>query len=427
MLERMKLRLKHERYIVLFVFLVGFFLRLVSGINSPLTHNECGYIAVARTISFDPTRLNLPIGDDRIDHPLLSLYVFKISSILFGETKIGFRMMNIIIGSISLLLIYALTKQFLGKWKAILAMLLLCLNQFHIGWSRALFKDIIVIFWTILAVLLFLRALRFKSPNLLLVLGLILGVGYLIKEVFPILLVVFFAYLITSKEHRLWLKTKQFYLMILIMFMIIYPRLYWSFAHFDFAKSDIQRDLQLIELSGSFSFGPMSFYFSPFFHKFIDGISEFPVMDILSGLICVSGVIFSFRMWRDPFIGFMLILFCLLFAIFTFLANPESEYWWVAMTLIPSSILASNMLVELKMRYSKVNYIIMGIIVFLFLSACSFVIAVEEFYYSKTILPPKQTQVDEAKIWQKNAFSQFLKAYPELGNLIPQQYRNECP
>lgn len=422
----MKLEQRHERYVVLLVLLVAFLLRVASGISSPLAHNECEYLAVADGISFNPARANLPIGDERIPHPLLSLYVFKISSILFGESKIGFRMMNIIIGCLSLLLIYRLSKEFMGGEKAILAMILLCLNQFHIGWSRVLLKDIILISWSIVAVIIFLRALKLHRPNLLLLLGVVLGLGYLIKEIFPLLLVLFFLYSISSSEYRWLLKTKQFYLMILIMSLIICPRLHWSFTHF--AASEIRQDLEFLNLAGSFSLAPLSFYFSPLFHKLVwpCDVSEFPVMDILSGLICIFGVVFSLRMRGDRFIRFMLIFFFLVFGVFTFLApraHDDSwwgcgEYWWVAITIIPGVILGANMLVELKRRYKAVNYVVLGIILLLLVSAWSFVSSVEHLYYVKVILPPTQAQIDSQREWDREVISEFLEAYPKFGNIV---------
>src|SRR4030042_2491568 len=141
--------------IILLVILCLAFIFRLYGINTlPYNYDEPRNINIINSINLK--ELNLPLYS--FQHPPLSVYIHKIGTMLFGRNNFGYRFMNILIGSLSVLLIYFLAKSgFKSETIGILSALFLATNRFHIGWSRMINQEIIYLSIIIFSILIFLK------------------------------------------------------------------------------------------------------------------------------------------------------------------------------------------------------------------------------------------------------------------------------
>ena len=64
-------------------------------------------IPLSQSISFTPGHVNLPLRGE--NHGALPAYIVKASSLLFGTTPLGYRLGHLILGLVTIVLIFALT------------------------------------------------------------------------------------------------------------------------------------------------------------------------------------------------------------------------------------------------------------------------------------------------------------------------------
>ncbi|MEO7000806.1 MAG: glycosyltransferase family 39 protein, partial [Ktedonobacterales bacterium] len=81
-----------------------------------------------------------------------------------GPTLFGLRLSSVILGTLSILLLYALAREFTSRRVAFLAAALLCVAHVHIQFSRMGIHNIHAVFAVTLTLWLFARALRTTSP-----------------------------------------------------------------------------------------------------------------------------------------------------------------------------------------------------------------------------------------------------------------------
>ena len=134
--------------IIIFLALV---LRLSYAMNAPLTGDEKEFKAVADTISFNSHQMNLPVEHDLINHPLLSVYLLKLGAVIFPGSKLGTRIFSLASALGTFIILYIFCRLSLGEKHAIVAMVLLGLNRFHIGVSGNGVDDALLLFLIIFA------------------------------------------------------------------------------------------------------------------------------------------------------------------------------------------------------------------------------------------------------------------------------------
>lgn len=372
---------RYEKYIVAVILVIGFLLRLYASIHVPLIVDEEKEYEIASSISLHPRHLNLPLGNRITEHPFLTQYLVKIGFIIFGENKVAGRFPFVLLGTATLLFIYLLTREGLGQTKAMLAMTLLCLSQFHIGASRISVDDVPMLFFVSVALYVFLRAIRTKDRKLFLLTGPVLGFGYLAIESAPLLLLIFFFFIAISPNRRDWLRTKETYLTIILMFVIIFPSLYWNFNNdFPNFRSHIKQcevGISPVSLCLFFGEGMITFWDRVTIYQAIS--YEYPFMHWIMGLICITGVAYSLKKKeKSDSISLLLITFLFIFILFCFI-RPRGEgnfldnHWWPIIAIIPGIILGSDLLVDLKHKYRIGRYIVIGLTVYLASYSCFFV------------------------------------------------------
>ena len=368
-----------EFVLIMFIFVFGFLVRFYPAATEGLYHDENIWREIVSGVSFRPGRLHLPLHGP--GHPLLPVYLIKISSLLFGESRLGYRFLNVVAGSLTLVLIYLLTREGLGKKAGVLAMLLLAMNDYHINISAVAIEKSFYLFFVSVALFFFWLAVKRDNAKILIWAGVATGLAFLSKEIAGALLPVFFLYLCFSKK-RAWLKRKEPYIAVLVMLIIISPDLYWNINNKirnPYGYTNYSDHFSRVNTLG-FSIYPLAFYLRGLFNILLskrpkiwfDPATEYASMDIILGLLCLAGVILSFNKWREDFSRLMLILFSLVFGFLTlFTARKPTFYqgldpvnwYWASISVIPATILCSAMLNRLRKNY-PLFFLILFLILF---------------------------------------------------------------
>ena len=91
------------------------------------------WLLLVNSISFDPDNLVLPLRGRF--HATLPAYVVKLSGILFGEDILGFRILNILIGVVTVGVIFLIARRVGGRSAGLWAAALLAANEYHVSSS----------------------------------------------------------------------------------------------------------------------------------------------------------------------------------------------------------------------------------------------------------------------------------------------------
>src|SRR5262245_10254641 len=155
-----------------FILAVGFGVRLLGAWNGTLKYDESTHLACAETIDLRPQYFHLVFRS--VDHPLLSVYILRLSGYLFGDSNFGLRILHVLFGTLTLIPIFFLGKRVFSEQAGLWAAALLAVDQFHQIWSYFVVPEILLLFFATLVLLQFLRAMESKTRGDLLALGVLL-------------------------------------------------------------------------------------------------------------------------------------------------------------------------------------------------------------------------------------------------------------
>ena len=112
--------------------LVGLALRLYGAARAGLTFDESIVWSFAREIQTHPLHLVVRTAD----HPLLDAYLVRASSLVFGETDLGLRVLHACLGAAAIAVVHRIGSALWGARAGLLSAALLALDPFHVSWSR---------------------------------------------------------------------------------------------------------------------------------------------------------------------------------------------------------------------------------------------------------------------------------------------------
>lgn len=388
--------------ISLFTFLLLFYATSTVLLNGS---DEEEHFWMASQISFNPNNLNIPLAFKDIDpHGLLPAYLIKLGFILFGkEGIISGRFIFVLLGVIGILLVYFLVKQGMYKRLTILSIIFLSVEKYYMCHMRYAISESTCIFFTILAIYIFFKALKENNRLFMILVGLPIGIGFYGKATTTLLFPIFFIYLLWDRQYRFWLRSKQIYIALLLFCGIAAPfviyNLYNNLFTFQYIRAIAKFGLSPISLTVLFG-ESLSFLIdkSIVIHVFD---CEYPMMNWLAGIVVLCGVIYSAIQSRNnSLIKLLLIVFSFTFVLFSIIGNsPEAEadtlfnsQNWPSMMVIPGVILAANMLQVLWNKYRLSRVFIVLFMMYLALDLIRVINLPESFY-----IPRRDLMVDELK------------------------------
>jgi 4-amino-4-deoxy-L-arabinose transferase-like glycosyltransferase len=356
----------HRNWAVVLVLVAAALVRLNAARERPYVYDEDRLaIPIARSISFSPDNLNLPLRGPH--HPALPYYFVKISGAVFGETKLGYRMVHLLSGIFTIFLISVLARQWFGAGAATWAAALLAFNEYHIGVSAYATAKSPHLLFLVLAIYAFSRFLATERPGYLHATGGALALAFYCKEHSALLMPVFLMVLLFSR-HRHWFRSPHPYLAAVLFFAIISPDILWNVMRPVADRASYGDNLSRI---GGIGFSPYPFLF--FAHHTIrwvylqvtgtvlnDEVAENPSMNAVLGLLLLALVCYrtARRQRGDVFSGFLLTLFWFVLVFFvsirpgepTFTLDPVAWYW-VDVILFPAVILSGSVLATIRGRW----------------------------------------------------------------------------
>jgi len=162
------------------------------------------------------------------DHPPMIAFMIH-SSNYISQAEWGVRLVNVFCMSISALYIFKFTKEIFDEKTALDAILIFCsIILVHAGYILTTTDAPLILFWT-LSLYYSYKAFFYNSQKDYILAGVFLGFMMLSKYT-AILFVAFLILFVIIKKRQI-LKNKNFYLAVLISFIIVLPMVLWNYRH----------------------------------------------------------------------------------------------------------------------------------------------------------------------------------------------------
>ncbi len=158
-------------------------------------------------------------------------YLIRAGTALFGNTEFGVRFFAPVLYLIGSLLLYELGKELFDEATGICSAALFQVVPLFSAFGVIMTIDAPSIFFWILGLYLFLKALREKKTAGWVFLGVAVGLGMLTKLTMSFFILSAFLYLATSKEERRELFSVRPYLGLLACLVLLVPLFYWNHNH----------------------------------------------------------------------------------------------------------------------------------------------------------------------------------------------------
>jgi 4-amino-4-deoxy-L-arabinose transferase-like glycosyltransferase len=351
--------------VLLLILLAALLLRVQLASTQEYVHDEINTsIPLSKTISFSPGQMNLPLRGE--NHGALPAYVVKTSSTLFGTAPLGYRLMHILLGLTTIVLVYLLANQWAGAIAARWAAALLAFNEYYLAVSSRATAHVPYLFFITTAILAFSRFLATRRPAFVYAAAAALGLAFYCKEHAALLLPFFFVALLWVGGWKS-LRSPHPYLAALLFAMVVMPDMYWNLttnratarATYGSEAVGYSTYSSHLERIGGLGFSPyplmfyaraavMPLYREVFGTELVDNTPEYPSMNPLLGLLLLGGVIVAtvgMRRGRAA-PALLLLVFWGVFGFFTLIrpGNPPGRLdpvsWiWVEATMLPAVVL----------------------------------------------------------------------------------------
>ena len=391
----MKILKRFEWLFILCILIADFFLISYAATIPFNGSDETEQVEVSKTISFNPSSLNLPIRNNLTKHGMLTTYCVKAGTSIFNSYRpYAVRFLFVVLGTLGVLFTFLLVRSGLGSQKAFLAAILLSLSQFYIRYVSYATEDSLLLVLVILALLIFYQALQKESRGLMIFLGVILGLGFLAKENMLLLVPTFVLCLFFCPPYRHWLNKKSFYFMIIVMCLVISP----------FVVENAMNGFSSLKFGteeAGFGISPIlpMLYFGEIISQFIDASiireaidCEYPFMHWIVGVLVILGVFYSaIKKEKKDLIKILLVVFFVNAVPFLFIRNryPErflNNHDWPSIVVIPGIILAANFLIDIKNKFVLMKYVIAVLLIWLLIHIWYFVRIPEPFFIPRADL-----------------------------------------
>jgi 4-amino-4-deoxy-L-arabinose transferase-like glycosyltransferase len=362
---------------LLFIFLAGFFLRVINVLNSWTNVDASGHALMAFNFieSGKLATWNQSVG--------LWHFLTDLSYKLFGIGDFGARFVALIFGSLSIILIFLFTKEMFNEKVGLISALLLAFSPFHIT-ETIPEMDVAVMFFILFGMLLFIKAIKQEKKALFLMAGIIFGTGILIKiyaVLFAPALIIYYYYY--SRKNSIPFKkiSKNTFLFLLpIFFFCLVPLSYNYLLYKDKGFMDyiFTNTLNLgKEKSDKYYSWVVPYrhnYLAFFIGGTIDGKKEIPFSILYINAVLKSdaiiivfgllGILFALRRKEKDYIIIFLAMF---FTAYVYMGSivylMTKHYMFLLIFFTPLSALAIH---EIINQFKKIDVRILVLIIILF-------------------------------------------------------------
>ena len=344
--------------------------RFVLAISKPFIEDEYASAKAVDSVSLSAGHINIPLR--AVDHPAGYVYWGALGTSVFGNSLLGYRIGQVLLGTLAVAVLYGIGREIFGKNVALLAASLLAANEYYLGQSYPCLPQISYLTFGLIALLLFERAHRGERPagGLLAVSGAALGFGTFCKESL-LLWLPLFALELCRRHFRpepestlpdrppnsfWWGGMRGLALFLLAYFVMILPDVYWNFVSADKATLGFYNKAQNLAFEG-WCWGPPALYLRPLYFYLLepDQLSEFVSMTSLPGLILLAGAIASLFLLRSRQARFLQLLGWGPFVFYSLFSVSRGEFWWADLSVAPFILLTSAVIGRLAGAAGKLT------------------------------------------------------------------------
>jgi len=364
------------------IFIAGFLLRIIAAINLGVAADDMHFTVHA--INFLQSG-KLVVYDQSAS---LWYYLTDIFYGIFGMTQLGSRFAPVLFGSLSIFIIFFLTKEFFGEKSALIAAVLLAFSPFHIKNTLAE-MDVTVMFFAFFSIFMFMKAIRLKQLKLFIISGILLGLGILTKVYallfIPVLIVYFF--FVNKKQTNKYLSKdnlKPLIVFLAVIFIFCIPALthnyllYKDKGFMDFLFTNtlgLGRDVAAQYYSWDAGWGHSAdlkgFFFgnSELLGKtpsFLTAMSYFVFSDPITFILGLFGLIYLLRKKKYKYPLFMFLVLLFLFVYMASRVLLPKHYLFLLMITVPMAAVFVNTLdnyIKNKSSKFRLRYIIILIVI----------------------------------------------------------------
>lgn len=353
--------IKRKTIILIMIFILAFILRLIAAINLSVSADDMHHVTNA---------INFLYAGKLITYDQSSGLWYALTSVIYnilGTTQLSSRMVALIFGSLSVLVIYLLTKEFFNEKIALLASFLLAIAPFHIL-NTMPEQDVMAMFFALTGMLFFIKSFKTNKKIFYIISGIFIGLAVYTK-VYPLLfvpsLLLFFIYSKKKEKKKIISKynAKRILIFLLVIFIFTLPALthnyllykykgfmdlqftrtlglgknistkFYSWDHQFDAKND-WKGLILGHSQHSASLNPTIFVTANFIR----------LGDPINFYLGIIGIILIL-LYRKEYRKYLIFLLLNILFIFPFLASViilPKHYLFLELFLIPTSALALN-------------------------------------------------------------------------------------
>lgn len=164
-------------------------------------------------------------------HPFLAPWLTAAFTNIFGAVSWPIYFLGQLSVVACFYAIWRLANYFLPPWQALVAVVTLDgISYYNV--QAAIFNPNILqlAMWAFIA-LYFYRAIRNNERLDWILLGVFCGLGMLSKYQTALLIILFFVFLVTTARYRSYLRSKNFYLALLVALLIYLPNFIWLWVH----------------------------------------------------------------------------------------------------------------------------------------------------------------------------------------------------
>jgi 4-amino-4-deoxy-L-arabinose transferase-like glycosyltransferase len=372
---------------LLLILAAGLIVRVYMSVHREYVHDEDNTaIPIAETISFAPGNLNLPLRGE--NHPALPAYVVKVGSSLFGTSRLGYRLMHVLLGLAIVAVVFRLTSEWYGLVPARWAAALLTFNEYYLNVSTRATAHVPTLLLVTGAVYAFSRFLATDRAIYLYGAAASTGLAFYCKESTGLLLPVFFLTLLFT-GHRRALLRPHVYLGVALYALIISPDVMWNF-NTDPATVTVTYNgethaqatyLAHLRRVGGLGFSPYPsmFYFRATVrslyaratgNSLVDATPEYFSVNAAIGVLLVGAVLFTTfgPVKRESLRTFLLVMFWGVFTFFTLIKKGDPpgrldpvSWMWVEITIIPAIVLAGARLDDVTGTWRRAVWTVTGL------------------------------------------------------------------
>jgi len=361
---------------LILILLIALAIRVRLGMTREYIHDEINTaIPLSKTISFEPGHVNLPLRGE--NHPALPAYVVKVSSTLFGTSRLGYRAMHILLGLLTIAMVYAMTREWYGLVPARWAAALMAFNEYYLNVSSRATAHVPNLLFVTGAVYAFSRFLATERPRYLYLAGASVGFAFYCKESTALLIPVFALTLLVSK-HRHWLLKPQIYLACVTYVLVISPDIVWNLranpgttvTYNDRTVGQATYATHLRRIGGlGLSPYPSMFYLRPTVKavalnltgsELKDETQEYWSVNVGLGILLLGAVLATTvrRTSPDRLRLFLVVMFWAIFGFFTLIKRgavtgrlDPVRWMWVETTIVPAVVLTGARLADVSVRW----------------------------------------------------------------------------